>query len=188
MEKFFGKIKYRFPLILVILIFIFVSGTIFQEKYFINKTKHDEINSRKYGVQIININSASYEEFLTLPGIGPTKAKAIIDYREQNGYFSSIEELINVNGIGESIFSKIKDRIKVDEEVKIDMENSIKKININKSDINELDSLPGIGPTKAKEIIDYRENFGNFSTYDELLNVKGIGPKTLEKIKPYIEF
>ena len=43
-----------------------------------------------------------------LPGIGPAKAKAIVDYRQQHGAFKSVEELKNVKGIGEGIFSKLK--------------------------------------------------------------------------------
>lgn len=59
----------------------------------------------------ISINNAAKELLQTLPGIGESKAKDIIDYREQNGPFASIEDLKNVTGIGESLFAKIKDHI-----------------------------------------------------------------------------
>jgi competence protein ComEA len=49
-----------------------------------------------------------------------------------------------------------------------------------------LDSLSGIGPTKAQAIIDYRNQNGPFRTIDDLLNVTGIGPKTLETIRDQI--
>ena len=61
----------------------------------------------------ININTASKEELLTIPGVGETKASAILAYREEHGGFSSIEELMNVQGIKESTFVKIKDDIMV---------------------------------------------------------------------------
>lgn len=61
----------------------------------------------------ININTASLEELESLPGIGPTRAQAIIDYRQQNGNFGSIEDIEKVKGIKEGEFSKIKDMIKV---------------------------------------------------------------------------
>ena len=50
---------------------------------------------------------------MTLKGIGEAKAKKIIDYRNTNGYFEKIEDILNVSGIGESIFNKIKDNIEV---------------------------------------------------------------------------
>ena len=61
----------------------------------------------------ININTASLDELKTLNGIGDAKAKAIIEYRSQNGNFKSINELTNVNGISESVFSKIKENITI---------------------------------------------------------------------------
>lgn len=59
----------------------------------------------------ININTASETELDQLPGIGPSLAKRIIAYREENGYFTSIEELTNVSGIGEKKFEELKDKI-----------------------------------------------------------------------------
>lgn len=61
----------------------------------------------------VNINTATLEELLMLSGIGESKAKAIIEYREINGLFKSIEDIKSVNGIGDSLFDKIKDRITV---------------------------------------------------------------------------
>ena len=58
-------------------------------------------------------------------------------------------------------------------------------VNINTASKKELDALPGIGEVLAQLIIDYRSANGPFSTVDELTKVKGIGAKTLEKLKPY---
>ena len=63
------------------------------------------------GTDKIDINKASQEELETLYGIGPAKAKAIIDYREENGPFKQIEDLKNVSGIGAKTFEKLKDSI-----------------------------------------------------------------------------
>lgn len=61
----------------------------------------------------VNINTADLEELMTLPGIGKAKAEAVISYRQDHGRFASVEDLMEVSGIGEGIFSRIRDRIKV---------------------------------------------------------------------------
>lgn len=59
----------------------------------------------------ISINKANKEELMNLPGIGESKANAIIKYRDENGNFDKIEDIINVSGIGELVFEKIKEYI-----------------------------------------------------------------------------
>lgn len=61
----------------------------------------------------ININTADVTALTSITGIGPTRAEAIIAYREQNGAFGSIEDIKNVSGIGDSTFNKMKDEITV---------------------------------------------------------------------------
>lgn len=61
----------------------------------------------------VNINTADVDELMTLSGIGESKAKAIVEYRDSNGGFKSIEELMNISGIKEGVFQKIKDSITV---------------------------------------------------------------------------
>ena len=61
----------------------------------------------------ISLNTASVNELTTLPGIGESKAKSIIEYREKEGLFDSIEDIMKVSGIGEALFEKIKDNITV---------------------------------------------------------------------------
>lgn len=61
----------------------------------------------------ININTASLEQLCSISGIGQSRAQSIITYREQNGAFGSIEEIMKVSGIKEGLFQKIKDKIKV---------------------------------------------------------------------------
>lgn len=67
----------------------------------------------KDGSEKIDINEADTVLLQTLPGIGPTRAEAIIEYRNENGPFTSIEELMKITGIGEKTFEKLKDRITV---------------------------------------------------------------------------
>ena len=69
------------------------------------KDSKKELNNK------ISINSASKEELMTLNGIGESKADAIINYRNENGLFKTIEDLKNVSGVGNSVFEKIKNNI-----------------------------------------------------------------------------
>ncbi len=61
----------------------------------------------------ISLNSATKEELMTLTGVGENKALAIIKYREENNGFKKIEDIMNVSGIGEKAFEKIKDNLKL---------------------------------------------------------------------------
>ena len=59
-------------------------------------------------------------------------------------------------------------------------------VNVNKATSAQLEALNGIGPSKAAEIIKYRKAHGGFKSVDELVNVKGIGPKTVQKFKSQV--
>ncbi len=75
--------------------------------YNTNENTNENIDSG-----LVNINTCSLEELLTLTGVGESKAKAIIEYRKTNK-FESIEDIMNITGIKESLFNKIKDEITV---------------------------------------------------------------------------
>ncbi len=71
-------------------------------------TENNQENSGK-----VNLNAATESELTTLPGIGPAKAQAILEYREQNGRFNSIEDLKKISGIGEKTFEKLVQYIEI---------------------------------------------------------------------------
>lgn len=74
-----------------------------------NEDKVNDISSVEN--KLVNINTCTKEDLLSLSGIGESKAEAIIAYREENGSFKTIEDLLNVSGIGNSIYEKIKNYI-----------------------------------------------------------------------------
>lgn len=81
-----------------------------------SNTSSEESSSNKesaFKISVVNINTATQTELETLPGIGPSLALKIINYRKENGKFSSIEDIKNVSGIGDAKFENIKNYIRV---------------------------------------------------------------------------
>lgn len=78
-----------------------------------NDTEENNTSNSSKEDSKVNINTANQSELDSLPGIGPSIAQKIIDYREENGNFKTIEELQNVKGIGDSKYEEIKDRVTV---------------------------------------------------------------------------
>lgn len=69
--------------------------------------------STGWAIAAVNLNTATKDELIALPGIGPAKAQAIIDYRTAHGPFKSVEELKDVKGIGAKRFEKLKPELTV---------------------------------------------------------------------------
>ncbi|PIJ62048.1 ComEA family DNA-binding protein [Mesotoga sp. H07.pep.5.3] len=129
----------------------------------------------------IDLNSCTERELELLPGIGPAKARAIIDYRTSVGQFGSVEDILQVRGIGEKTLSNFRKMVTVaGSATTLADVNTL--IDINKADVLSLQDIPGIGEAKAKAIVEFREKNGSFRTSDDLLKVPGIGPSILSEI------
>ena len=70
------------------------------------------------GAALVNINTATQAQLESLPGLGPKVAQRILEYREKNGAFKKVEDLMNVQGIGEKSFLKLKPLLTVSEKEK----------------------------------------------------------------------
>ena len=139
----------------------------------------------------IDINEANMEILEKLPGIGPSKAKSIVEFRKTQGPFRSYEDILKVPGIGTKTLERIKPFItplstKSDSSKSPPYEhkNLFEKINVNTATFEKLLSLPGIGEVKARNIIENRP----YRKLEDLLRVPGIGKKTLERIRDLITF
>lgn len=152
----------------------------------------------------VNVNTASQSELETLPGIGPSKAIAIIQHREAHGPFKALSDLDAVNGIGPATLTNLNGLVEFGDGAvappaptaqAIEATSTTTtapaaspapkpvapggKININSAGVSELEQLPGIGPSKAQAILRDREERGPFSTCADLDRVEGIGPATV---------
>ena len=140
----------------------------------------------------INVNTASTGELTALPGIGPSKAAAIVQYRTDNGPFVSVDSLTSVPGIGAKTVESLRADAEVGDGTTVSKGSprtdsatpSASAVNINTASAAQLDTLPGIGPSKAAAIVADRDANGSFSSCDELSRVTGVGAKTVANIRP----
>ena len=181
--------------ILVIGILILIANNLLQtsQRKRELQEKKEIVEKETEEVRKVNINKAEIETLVKLPGIGPVKAKAILDYREKIGKFKSLIEITKVKGIAKKTLVKLEPYLEMigdSAEVKSFLSSEgvkAKKININIASLYELTLLPGIGEKKAQAIIEYREKMGNFKRKEEIKNVKGIGNSIYKKIKGKIK-
>ena len=139
-----------------------------------------------------DLHSITKGELVSIPGIGPKRAADILAYREAYG-FIQLSDLKKVKGIGEATFQRIAPYFfPLDPTAHFsgESEDSLHSegfpIDLNRASEKDLTRLKGIGPTRARQIIALRDSLGGFHTSEELLQIKGIGTKTLEKIQPDI--
>ena len=144
----------------------------------------------------IDLNVATADVLETLPGIGPSRARDIVAFRESNGGFSCVADLDKVKGIGPATMAQLRPLVTVQvtaavaggtplvaraTAVSTPVPRSV--VNINSADVEELATLDRIGPKMAQRIVEYRSQHGAFQRVEDLLNVTGIGTKTLEHIR-----
>ena len=147
----------------------------------------------------VNINTASQSQLESLPGIGPSKAAAILEYRGSNGPFTTVEQLDNVPGIGPATMGNLRPLVELGEGDAAPVEaasaemttapavtttptGSSDRINVNVASQGQLEDLPGIGPSKAAAILQYRADNGPFASCASLDAVNGIGPATVSAL------
>ncbi|WAR12111.1 EEPD1-like protein [Mya arenaria] len=162
-----------------------------------NMTLLDEENKALVKNQL-DINTATEEELMTLPGINRVTAKQIVDYRRQIRGFKLVEDLALVSGVGAVRLEAIRHEIIVNKKVNGNgspengrMSNKRESsgprvVNLNTANVFQLMKVKGIGQTLAENIVTYRDKKGHFTNIDDLIKVKGIGHHVLSAIKPQL--
>jgi competence protein ComEA len=157
----------------------------------------------------IDINDADTVDLRLVPGIGEKMAARIIEHREKNGPFRSLDELRRVPGIGPAVLARIRPYLRIElysdepalpprvvrgaaperstEAAPASKKKTppVQKIDLNRATREQLQTLPGIGPALSARIIEARRA-KPFTSVDELRRVKGIGAKTLARLRPHI--
>lgn len=125
-----------------------------------------------YAVDKVDINTA---DALTLAhvmeGIGEKKAEAIVKYRQEKGFFTSIQELEKVAGIGAKTIEKNKDKL-------------IAAVDVNQATVETLvKALDGISTESATSLVEYRSQHGAFKSVDDIAQVPGLTKEAFERNK-----
>ena len=158
--------------------------------------------------ETIDPNLAGEVELDRLPGVGASRARQIVEDRERNGPFASVEDLTRIRGIGARSIERLRPLVRIssgrgtsaggrmsadaaarhradDEETErssVPTSPAGGPVDINRATETELRELPGIGPVTAARIVAYRELHGGFRTPEELMEVSGVGAKTFARL------
>lgn len=149
----------------------------------------------------VNVNTASQSQLESLPGIGPTKARAIIEYRDAKGTITSMSDFDQVPGIGSATLAGLEGKVTFDGTTPATTQVTTAepmpevqprpastssstggRVNINTASQAELETLPGVGPAKALAILGDRDANGLFASCDDLTRVSGVGPATVANL------
>jgi competence protein ComEA len=153
----------------------------------------------------IDADRASAAELARLPRVGPALAKAIVSYRDAHGPFGGVEGLDRVSGIGPGLLAAIGPHVSFSRAGRAPVlapaqiaaltpragcsvpgpvaDCPSAPLNLNSASVAALDSLPGIGPTRAASIVQYRASHGPFRSVDELGQVSGMGPAAVARVR-----
>lgn len=151
----------------------------------------------------LNLNNVSLSELEQISGVGPKIANKIIDFRTANGPFGSVVGLDLIPGFGEGRVKSLSQYLEVPEREKVIPRPTptytfpsylLRKetpqpkwpIDLNLAKEKDLIKLPGIGPVYAKKILEYRKQLRGYTQISQLLDIRGMGEKRLEEIRPYI--
>lgn len=133
--------------------------------------------------ETIDVNRADAVQLQRLPGVGPARATAIVRERDAGGPFASAADLERVAGIGTGMIERWAGIVVASGSPRRARPPRSAGVDLNRALPKELEQITGIGPELARRIVDARTQRGRFDSIEDLLEVSGIGPKTLEIVR-----
>jgi competence ComEA-like helix-hairpin-helix protein len=130
----------------------------------------------------IDPDLAPAEELARLPKVGLALARAIVAYRQKHGPFGGVQGLDRVPGVGPGLLAAIGPHLAFSAQPAARPE----ELDLNSASADALDGLPGIGPTRAASIVQYRARHGPFRSVEELGRVPGMGPAALARVRDHL--
>jgi competence protein ComEA len=140
-------------------------------------------------------NLAPESELDRLPGVGPAAARAMVGSRERDGPFAGPDDLLRVRGVGPATLARMRPYLEFGPVPAVAARRSDAggfppagppTLDLTRATVAELERLPGVGAALARRIVETREARGGFRRPEDLLEVRGIGPATLERLRPLV--
>ena len=147
---------------------------------------------------LVDLNTAPASALVTLPGIGEKRSEAIIAYRETSGEISSVDDLLEIEGLGPATIESIRPFVvqsaagqSANHAAGSDTPSGAAQaleelVDLNTGSLSALMTLPGVGESRAAAIIRFREVNGPIESVDDLLEIDGIGTTTVDNIRPFV--
>lgn len=142
---------------------------------------HEPRVFKKRSIDVVDLAIADTTALIALPGIGPTLARRIIQFRDKCGGFYSPEQVAEVYGLKDSVFQLIRPYLIITNPIP-------RKLTINALGIDSLAAHPYITYSEARAIVKYREQHGPFRQEEEMLRIALLTPDWLRKVGPYLQF
>lgn len=141
-------------------------------------------------------NTSSEVDLRRLPGIGPSKAAAIVAERNAGGPFLDLQDIARVPGIGPTTVAALAPSLSLptrrvsaqSRRAAARSTDAASRVDVNRAQIKELEQITGIGPVLAVRIVETRRRQGPFRGPEDLLRVPGIGPGILQRIHGEVRF
>jgi competence protein ComEA len=133
----------------------------------------------------VDVDVVGADELTRLPRIGPALAARIVEDRRVHGAFGSLERLSRVSGIGRAVLEAVTPYARFSGRVGPPggPRGAKTKVSLNTASAVVLEQLPGVGPARARAIIEDRRRNGRYQVIEDLARVQGIGPATIERLR-----